>query len=212
MVAPMRLGFGEILIVLVVVLLIFGANKIPQLGDALGKGIKNFRKATGGGDDSIDVTPGATSVLYDGMTADGSRVFFTTADSLDDRPDEVALACLPVARAVEVHHVDAGGPRPEESGGHLGGAVGVDHLRREVPLGEADRLPPDEVDGRDDEHRPSQARGASRTKRSSIARPTFWLFSGWNWTASRLSTASAAQYGRPCTATSRVPGASAGAA
>jgi sec-independent protein translocase protein TatA len=57
MLPPMRLGFGEILIVLVVVLLIFGANKIPQLGDALGKGIKNFRKATGGGDDSIDVTP-----------------------------------------------------------------------------------------------------------------------------------------------------------
>jgi len=56
MLTPMRLGFGEILIVLVVVLLIFGANKIPQLGDALGKGIKNFRKATGG-DDSIDVTP-----------------------------------------------------------------------------------------------------------------------------------------------------------
>ena len=53
----MRLGFGEILIVLVVVLLIFGANKIPQLGDALGKGIRNFRKATGGADDSIDVTP-----------------------------------------------------------------------------------------------------------------------------------------------------------
>ncbi len=57
MLPPMRLGFGEILIVLVVVLLIFGANKIPQLGDALGKGIKNFRKATGGGDDAIDVTP-----------------------------------------------------------------------------------------------------------------------------------------------------------
>jgi len=52
----MRLGFGEILIILVVILLIFGANKIPQLGDALGKGIKNFRKATRA-DDSIDVTP-----------------------------------------------------------------------------------------------------------------------------------------------------------
>ena len=60
MLSPMRLGFGEILIVLVVVLLIFGANKIPQLGDALGKGIRNFRKATGGGDDSIDVTPPKT--------------------------------------------------------------------------------------------------------------------------------------------------------
>ena len=60
MLTPMRLGLGEILIVLVVVLLIFGANKIPQLGDALGKGIRNFRKATGSGDDSIDVTPPKT--------------------------------------------------------------------------------------------------------------------------------------------------------
>lgn len=50
------MGIGEILIVLVVVLLIFGANKIPQLGDALGKGIRNFRKASSG-DDAIDVTP-----------------------------------------------------------------------------------------------------------------------------------------------------------
>ncbi len=56
MLPGMRLGFGEILIILVVVLLIFGANKIPQLGDALGKGIKNFRKASRD-DDSIDVTP-----------------------------------------------------------------------------------------------------------------------------------------------------------
>ena len=52
----MRMGFGEILVVLVVVLLIFGANKIPQLGDALGKGIRNVKTATRD-DDSIDVTP-----------------------------------------------------------------------------------------------------------------------------------------------------------
>ena len=60
MLTPMRLGFGEIFVILVVVLLIFGAAKIPQLGDALGKGIKNFRKAAGGGDDAIDVTPPRT--------------------------------------------------------------------------------------------------------------------------------------------------------
>jgi len=53
----MRMGFGEILVVLVVVLLIFGANKIPQLGDALGRGIRNFKKATREEDDAIDVTP-----------------------------------------------------------------------------------------------------------------------------------------------------------
>lgn len=52
----MRMGMGEILVILVVVLLIFGANKIPQLGDALGRGIRNFKKAKDE-DDAIDVTP-----------------------------------------------------------------------------------------------------------------------------------------------------------
>jgi sec-independent protein translocase protein TatA len=56
----MRMGIGEIVVILVVVLLIFGANKIPQLGDALGKGIRNFKKATRD-DDAIDVTPARQS-------------------------------------------------------------------------------------------------------------------------------------------------------
>jgi len=45
MLAPMRLGFGEMLIVLVVALLVFGPNKLPKLGDALGKGLRNFKRA-----------------------------------------------------------------------------------------------------------------------------------------------------------------------
>jgi sec-independent protein translocase protein TatA len=40
----MRLGTGEILIILVIALLVFGPNKLPQLGDALGRGIRNFKK------------------------------------------------------------------------------------------------------------------------------------------------------------------------
>lgn len=44
----MRMGTGEIVVVLLVVLLVFGANKIPQLGDALGRGIRNFKKASAG--------------------------------------------------------------------------------------------------------------------------------------------------------------------
>jgi sec-independent protein translocase protein TatA len=35
---------GELLIVLFVILLVFGANKIPQLGDGLGRAIRNFKK------------------------------------------------------------------------------------------------------------------------------------------------------------------------
>jgi sec-independent protein translocase protein TatA len=42
----MRLGFGEILVILVIALVVFGPSKLPQLGDALGKGIRNFKKAT----------------------------------------------------------------------------------------------------------------------------------------------------------------------
>ena len=44
----MRLGFGEVLVILAIALLVFGPTKLPQLGDALGKGIRNFRKATSG--------------------------------------------------------------------------------------------------------------------------------------------------------------------
>lgn len=39
------LGMPELLVVLVIVILIFGVNKIPQLGKGLGEGIKNFKSA-----------------------------------------------------------------------------------------------------------------------------------------------------------------------
>ena len=50
------LGMGEMLVILVIVLIIFGAGRLPELGEGLGKGIRNFRKATNE-PDSIDVTP-----------------------------------------------------------------------------------------------------------------------------------------------------------
>jgi sec-independent protein translocase protein TatA len=40
-----RLGTGELLVILVIVVLIFGVNKIPQLGKGLGEGIRNFKSA-----------------------------------------------------------------------------------------------------------------------------------------------------------------------
>jgi len=39
------LGGGEILVILVIVLIIFGPSKLPQMGQALGKAIKEFKKA-----------------------------------------------------------------------------------------------------------------------------------------------------------------------
>ena len=52
----MGLGFGELVILLIIVLLVFGAGKLPQIGDALGKSIKNFKRASSGKDE-IDVSP-----------------------------------------------------------------------------------------------------------------------------------------------------------
>ncbi|PKN34870.1 MAG: twin-arginine translocase TatA/TatE family subunit [Deltaproteobacteria bacterium HGW-Deltaproteobacteria-19] len=50
------IGIPELLIILVIVLIIFGAGKLPEIGNALGKGIRNFKKATREPDE-IDVTP-----------------------------------------------------------------------------------------------------------------------------------------------------------
>lgn len=44
-------GMGELLIILLIVLLIFGAGKLPAIGDALGRSIKNFRRSASGNDE-----------------------------------------------------------------------------------------------------------------------------------------------------------------
>jgi len=50
------LGIGELLVILVIVLIIFGARKLPEIGEGLGRGIRNFRKSVKAPDE-IDVTP-----------------------------------------------------------------------------------------------------------------------------------------------------------
>ncbi|MBM3133388.1 MAG: twin-arginine translocase TatA/TatE family subunit [Chloroflexi bacterium] len=41
-------GIGELLIILLILLLIFGATRLPQIGGALGKSIREFRKGKAG--------------------------------------------------------------------------------------------------------------------------------------------------------------------
>ena len=52
----MGLGVSELLIILAIVLVIFGAGKLPGLGSGFGNALRNFRKAVNQ-PDSIDVTP-----------------------------------------------------------------------------------------------------------------------------------------------------------
>ena len=51
----------ELVLILVIVLIIFGAGKIPQLGEGIGKAIKGFKKSVNE-DDAIDVTPPPSNV------------------------------------------------------------------------------------------------------------------------------------------------------
>ncbi len=46
-----NIGLPELIIILVIILVIFGAGKLPQIGEALGKSIKNFKKAASSEDD-----------------------------------------------------------------------------------------------------------------------------------------------------------------
>lgn len=53
-----NLGFGEILIILVIILLLFGAKRIPEIAGSMGKGIREFKKSLNDVQNSVaaDVT------------------------------------------------------------------------------------------------------------------------------------------------------------
>lgn len=41
----MGIGFTELLVILIIILILFGPGKLPEIGKALGKGIREFKKA-----------------------------------------------------------------------------------------------------------------------------------------------------------------------
>lgn len=49
-------GMGELVVILLIVLVVFGANKLPGIGDALGRSIKNFKKASTVDDKEVETT------------------------------------------------------------------------------------------------------------------------------------------------------------
>lgn len=49
-----RLGFGELILILVIALVVFGPAKLPEIGKAVGKGIREFQQAAKGLDATID--------------------------------------------------------------------------------------------------------------------------------------------------------------
>ena len=52
----MKLGIPELIVILIIFLLLFGANRLPELGRGIGKGIRNFKDATRDALDDADKT------------------------------------------------------------------------------------------------------------------------------------------------------------
>ena len=55
-----KIGFGELILILVIVLIIFGPSKLPEMGRAIGNGLREFKRATKGLQDDLDDSPSQT--------------------------------------------------------------------------------------------------------------------------------------------------------
>ena len=67
------IGMPELLVILVIVLIIFGANKLPQIGEGLGKGIRNFKKNIKDKEE-IDMTPKNIEEISRGRNKDSKTL------------------------------------------------------------------------------------------------------------------------------------------
>jgi len=73
-------GFGwmELLLVLVIVLIVFGAGKLPQLGEGLGKAIKGFKKSVHEPEPQLEAQAGSMQAIPAAPTVAGASVGATT--------------------------------------------------------------------------------------------------------------------------------------
>ena len=82
-------GMGEWLIILVIVLLVFGAGKLPDIGDALGRSIRNFKRSSAG-DEEIEVSKKPAKEVASGKSAKEIEAG-TAVETDDDEFEEVVV-------------------------------------------------------------------------------------------------------------------------
>lgn len=61
------LGWQELVIVLVIIMIIFGAGKLPEVAKSLGQGVKEFKQESAGGADSLAAASATHGDTYDSV-------------------------------------------------------------------------------------------------------------------------------------------------
>src|SRR5688500_20163807 len=79
-----NLGVGELVIILLIVILIFGASRLPQIGDGIGKAIKNFKRGLNT-DEDIEVTSKDKRVPEKTSAAKSAKDEITDAERSEER-------------------------------------------------------------------------------------------------------------------------------
>ena len=79
---PFGVGFPELVVLLVVLLLVFGAKRLPEMGRSIGKGMREFKDAVSGDDDPTPTTTATPT------TATPTRVELPSAPTVPTSPSE----------------------------------------------------------------------------------------------------------------------------
>jgi len=85
----MGIGFPELMIILVIIMIIFGAGKLPEIGSAFGNSIRNFKKSMKEAEENAEELPETTDEASD------------TAEVTEGDSDEPKIDENPVAAATE---------------------------------------------------------------------------------------------------------------
>ena len=81
----MGIGFPELMIILVIIMIIFGAGKLPEIGSAFGNSIRNFKKSMKEAEENAEELPETTDEASDTANV-------TEGDSDEPKTDENPVA------------------------------------------------------------------------------------------------------------------------
>jgi len=95
----MRLGFWEIVVVLVVALVLFGPSRLPEMGRSLGKAIREFRQATS--DLGNELSQAQQALDIDKPAAKPAAKRDTSESSEGEAPEPAADEAEPAEKTVE---------------------------------------------------------------------------------------------------------------